>query len=149
MKNTFTRYICGALFIVLGLLVAIGPQTIFQPCLDVMQICVDGVASKTFMPMKCYWSAMAEIGPGAAIAILGLLLLFLKQSQIRLGIIFAQTLLGVMVILFPTKLIGVCAVKTHDCNLLFYPMMIVLGSLIIALSLINGLLTIRKGLSNA
>jgi len=149
MKNTFTRFISGALFVVLGLFVAVGPQTIFPPCLDVMQLCVDGAPGNMFMPMKCYWSSMAEIGPGAAIAILGILLLCFRQSQVRLGITFAQALLGVMVILFPACLIGVCASKTHDCRILFYPMMLVLGSLVIALSLVNGLFIFRKGLSDA
>jgi hypothetical protein len=149
MKNIFTRFISGSLFIVLGLLAAIGPQTIFQPCLDVMEVCVDGMSNNVFMPMKCYWSAMAEIGPGGAIAILGLLLLCFRKSQMRLGIIFAQTLLGIMAILFPAKLIGICMSKTHDCHLLFYPMILVLGSLVIALSLVNGFFIIKKGLSDA
>lgn len=149
MKNTFTRFISGSLFVVFGLLIAIGSQTIFQPCLDVVEICVDGASGNAFMPMKCYWSAMAEIGPGGAIAVLGLLLLCFRKSQVRLGISFAQALLGVMVILFPACLIGVCAAKTHDCRLLFYPMMLVLGSLVIALSLANGFSIIRKGLSDA
>jgi len=149
MKNTFTRFIFGSLFIILGLLVAVGPQTIFQPCLDGIQLCVDGAPSNMFMPMKCYWSGMAEIGPGAAITLLGILLLCFRQSQVRLGIILAQTLLGIMVILFPACLIGICASKTHDCRILFYPMMLVLGSLVIVLSLINGLLIFKKGLSDA
>jgi len=149
MKNIFTRFISGILFIIFGLLVAVGAQTIFQPCLDGIQICADGKPVNMFMPMKCYWSGMAEIGPGAAIAFLGVLLLCFRQSQVRLGIIFAQTLLGVMVILFPACLIGICASKTHDCRILFYPMMLVLGSLVIVLSLINGLFIFRKGLSDA
>jgi len=149
MKNTFTRFISGSLFIILGLLTAVGPQIIFQPCLDGIQLCVNGAPSNMFMPMKCYWSGMAEIGPGAAIALLGVLLLCFRQSQARLGIIFAQVLLGVMVIMFPTCLIGICASKTHDCHILFYPMMMVLGSLVIALSVINGLFIFRKGFSNA
>jgi len=149
MKDTFTRFVSGSLFIIFGLLVAIGSQTIFQPCLDGIQICADGKPTNMFMPMKCYWSGMAEIGPGAAIALLGVLLLCFRQSQVRLGITFAQILFGVIVILFPACFIGVCSSKSHDCHILFYPMMMVLGSLVIALSLVNGFFIFRKGLSNA
>jgi len=156
MKNTFTHFILGSLFVVFGLLIAIGPQTIFEPCKELLEISTGGMemrgmasAAPTYTPMKCHWSGVAEIGPGGAIALLGLLLLCFHKSQLRLGITFAQTLLGIMVILFPTKLIGVCMAKTMNCHLLFYPMMLVLGSLVIAASLVNGFFLIKGGHSEA
>ena len=145
MKINFTRWISGILFIVLGLLIAIGPQLFFQPCDGTLQICVNGEPSDKFVPMKCHWSAMAEVGVGGAIALLGVLLLCFRRAQIRFGISLAQVPLGIAAILLPTQLIGVCSNPQMKCNELMFPMLIVLGSLVIALSLANAFLLFKKG----
>lgn len=44
------RYISGLLYIIIGLLIAIGPFTIFRVC----------IPQDSDMIMKCYWTARAE-----------------------------------------------------------------------------------------
>jgi len=39
--------------------------------------------------------------------------------------------------LIPTKLIGVCMIKTMQCNILMLPMLLVTGGLVIAIALVN------------
>ena len=143
MKNTFTRWVSASLFIVLGLLIAIGPQTFFKPCQGLLQLYEDGAASDRYVPMKCHWSAVAEIGAGGAIALLGLFLLFFAASQVRFGLSLAQLVLGLLSFLITTKLIGTCMSKTMECNLVMLPMLLVLSSLTIVVSLINVLLLFR------
>ena len=144
MKSIFTRWISGIIFIVLGALIAFGPQTIFEPCTGLLQTCTDGVPSNKFVPMKCHWAAIAEIGVGGSIALLGLLLLLFRQVQVRFGLSLAQLVLGIITVFIPTKLIGVCMMKTMQCNILMQPMLIVLGCVVIAVSLANVLLLFKE-----
>ena len=140
MKNAFTRWISGALFAALGLLIAIGPQTIFKPCAGLLEL----LPGNRFVPMKCHWSGIAEIGIGGVIAILGLLLLFFSQAQIRFGMSLAQAALGITAVLIPTRLIGTCAAPTMRCNILMRPMLLAAGCLVITVSAVNVLL-LKKG----
>ena len=57
--------------------------------------------------------------------------------------------LGVLVILIPTSLIGVCASAEMDCNAVLKPTMIVSGILLILLSLAALVLNERKADSAA
>jgi len=94
--------------------------------------------------MKCHWAAIAEIGVGGSIALLGLLLLLFRQVQVRFGLSLAQLVLGIITVFIPTKLIGVCMMKTMQCNILMQPMLIVLGCVVIAVSLANVLLLFKE-----
>ena len=154
MKNTFSRWISGVLFVALGLLIAIGPQTIFKPCSGLLQIYTEGMQGQSmqqmppsdarYVPMKCHWSANAEIGIGGAIAFLGILLLFFRKSPVRLGLSLAQAALGLVTVLIPSSLIGVCMGKTMQCRVLMLPLLLVLGCLVIAVSLANVSLLFRE-----
>ena len=147
MKNIFTRRISGIIFIVTGLLIAIGPQTVFKPCTALLEL-----VSGRMVPMRCHWAAAAETGIGGAIAFLGLLLLFFPvgskgSSQLRLGLSISLAVMGLVTVLLPTKLIGVCMTKTMECNLLMLPMLMVLGSAVIAAALANVFLLYKEAAS--
>ena len=93
MKLTKNRLLTGGAYTILGILTTIGPQTIFAVC--------DAMDGKF---MKCHWTAQAEIGNGAIIALLGFLL-FLSSHKIRVGLQIALLLLSVQTILLPNILI--------------------------------------------
>ncbi|WP_051656543.1 DUF4418 family protein [Butyrivibrio sp. AE3004] len=114
MKN---RIISGITFIILGLLIAVGPQSIFAVC-GPME---DGKF------MKCHWTAQAELGIGLAIVFLAAGILFFKSEQIRAGLSIAAFALSIVSVLVPTKLIGVCGGEHMQCHSLTKPVLIILG----------------------
>jgi len=151
MVKIFTRWISGVVFILLGLFIAIGPQTLFKPCQGSLQVVPAGTtsvmpasANARQVPMKCHWSARGEIAAGGTIALLGFLLLLFSKELVRFGLCLSLAITGFSAVLLPTKLIGVCGAKTMECNLLMLPMLLVLGGLVIALALINIILLFRN-----
>jgi hypothetical protein len=118
MKN---RIISGAVTVVLGLLIAFGPQFIFKVCSFV----------EDNFP-RCHWSAQAEIGMGMIIAALGVCLIVLDEEKTRLGLTIGILLADIIVLFIPHKLIGGCGMMTMDCRRVAFP----------ALSLIGGLLLV-------
>ena len=131
------NYIFGALFAIAGLLIAIGPKTIFAVC-----------ASDGEMIMKCFYVAQTEIAIGAAIAILGIVLIFLKNSAAQITASIALALNGITAILIPNVLIGVCKSEHMHCNAVTRPALNILGALIIVLAVI-GIVLFREKDSKA
>ena len=162
MKN---RIITGIIFIILGGLIAWGPQTIFPVCgIHTEQgLAETGSAmgahtseSKhmententdqqtpmvmtTDSVMKCHWTAQAELGTGILIGLLGLLLMIFKSGQTRLGLNLSAILNGILALLIPTALIGVCGGVHMSCRALTLPALIILSSLVIAAGAVNAI----------
>ncbi|MFP3042780.1 DUF4418 family protein [Treponema primitia] len=120
------------LFIIIGLLIAIGPLTLFPVC-EVMGT----------MIMKCFWTARAELGIGLVIAILGALGLWFKSPQIRLGLGIGVFLNALLALLIPTVLIGVCDHGHASCRVLTLPALTVLSNLLLLGAIINGLVLVK------
>jgi hypothetical protein len=118
MKN---RIISGGTTIVLGLLIALGPQFLFKVC-----PVTEG------MIMKCHWSARAEIGAGALIAALGIALAFFADPKTRLGLTIGIFLSGVLALLIPHGLIGGCPMHSMACRKIAFPWITVIGILLLA-----------------
>ncbi len=126
MRN---RLVFGILTIIIGLLIAFGPQTIFPVC---------GVHEHSEEAMKCFWTARAELGAGVLISLLGLLAVLTDSARIRLGLTAAVLLNGILALLLPTVLIGVCGSTRMACRALSLPALSVLSGLLIAIAIING-----------
>lgn len=131
MKLTKNRLLTGGAYTILGILTAIGPHTIFAVC-----EAMDGKF------MKCHWTAQAEIGNGAIIAILGFLL-FLSSHKIRVGLQIALLALSVQTILLPNILIGVCGGNHMSCRSLTLPALNVFGAISIIIGVINLIYLLR------
>jgi hypothetical protein len=112
----------------IGLLLAIGPYTLFPVC-----------EAMGDMVMKCFWTRRVELGIGVLIAVLGALSLVFKSSQIRLGLGIAVFLNGILALLIPTALIGVCDHAHASCRILTLPALLVLSSILLLISVINGI----------
>ncbi len=147
MRN---RLISGIALILLGVLLALGPQTIFPVCgvhkesTNSMQSSIATQSSESEMSsakmtskMKCYWTARTEIGIGAMIAVIGVLLLLIGDSRIRIGLSIAALLNSFFSASIPTILIGVCGSKHMSCNKLALPAILILSSFTAVLLIIN------------
>lgn len=121
------RYISGLLYIIIGLLIAIGPFTIFHVCAS-----HDGD-----MIMKCHWTARAELGLGISISILGLILLIQKAYNSQLAANLSLIINGVLAYLIPNVLIGVCDGVHMHCHAVARPALSILSALTVAIAIIN------------
>ena len=109
--------------IVLGVLIAVAPQTFAHACV--------GHDPAT----ACHYSAMAATGIGAVIALLGAVSLFVN-AQIRIGLNIASALNAILLLTVPAALIGVCRGAMMHCRAVMLPTLIVLGVLVIVFALI-------------
>lgn len=139
MKN---RLISGIGAIISGLLVSLGPKTIFRLC----------EAKPDGSWMKCHWTGEAEFGIGLLIFVLGVLILTFASKQTRLGLSIAVALEGMLVLAFPAVLIGGCAMENMDCRRITFPAIIVIGTLIVISFTFNSLYLIssagKQGVGN-
>lgn len=126
MRN---RLVFGILTIIIGLLIALGPQTVFPVC---------GVHEHSEETMKCFWTARAELGAGILISLLGLFAALTDSIRIRIGLTAAVLLNGILALLLPTVLIGVCGSTRMGCRALSLPALSILSGLLIAIAIING-----------
>jgi hypothetical protein len=138
MKN---RIAGGIAVIVLGLLIALGPQFLFKVCEPVGPMAAHDGGGQTWM--KCHWSAQAEIGIGSLLAALGIGLLVFASKDTRLGLWIGIFLSAILALLIPHVLIGGCSMPTMRCQSLAFPAITVLGILLIVGSVFNALYLIR------
>ncbi len=110
--------------IVLGLLIAIGPQTFVRVC---------EVAEK---PMKCHWMAQASLGIGIVIALVGVVALLVNAS-VRIGLNIAVFLMGGLEIAIATFLIGTCKMPSMHCSAITRPFLIVVSVVLMIAALIE------------
>ncbi len=93
------------------------------------------LANGNQVPMKCFWTAMAEIAVTVPLVVVGAMMAFSQRKEGRRILGIMGGILGAFAMLVPTVLIGVCANPAHDCNRIVLPTTLLAGTLIIALSL--------------
>ncbi len=123
----------GVLMVILALVIAIVP--IFTDCLANGRALTTAEGMK--VPMKCHWTAIAEIGLAVPLALIGIFNLTSKRKETFRTLNLIGSTLGAFVILFPTVLIGVCANAMMPCNMIEKPVLILSGVLVIGASLIT------------
>ena len=121
-KNKIT----GIVIALLGLLTALIPTVIFKVC-----------AAMDSKFMKCHWTSQVEVALGIAVLVLGLLILLSKENAAASAYAVASAVNGVLVILIPTVVIGVCGSADMPCHSGTKPALIIAGALIAAAGLIN------------
>ena len=123
--------VVAGILIVLALIVIIVPQ--FTNCAaEGRSLTLDN--GKTVL-MKCAWSARAELALGIPLLALGALLALARRKETVRSLSILGAIIGVLVILIPTSLIGVCASAMMDCNSILKPTMIVCGILALLASI--------------
>ncbi len=86
--------------------------------------------------MKCHWTGIAEIGAALPIGLVGLFNLRKQRKETSQFLAVLGMGAGALAILFPTLLIGVCAMPTMICNMVMRPTLIAGGILAIAASVV-------------
>lgn len=116
----------GIVIAVLGLLTALIPTVIFKVC-----EAMDGKF------MKCHWTSQTEVAIGIATLVLGVFIVLSKEKAAGAAYAVASAINGVLVILIPTVVIGVCGSADMPCHSGTKPALIIAGALIIVTALIN------------
>jgi len=78
--------------------------------------------------MKCLWTARAEIGLGVLLLAVGVFLFISRKLESRRFLSLLALILGILIILFPTALIGVCANPDMSCVVLMKPILLLIGA---------------------
>jgi len=92
------------------------------------------------VPMKCHWTARAELALGIPLFAVGLLMPFSRRKESRRNLGIVGAILGGLAIVVPTTLIGVCANPDMTCNSVMKPALILMGVLVVGASLASVLL---------
>lgn len=120
---------------VLGFLLIFGPVYLFPVCQSKGMMIE--VKKGGFIPMKCTYTAKAEIALGILVITVALLLLVARHKESRRLLNILLLTIGVLVILVPIWLIGVCSSPTMPCQAGTLPFLELTGGLLIAVSIFN------------
>lgn len=124
--------VLGIAIIVLALITGIVPQ--FTDCQSQGKALT--LANGKTVPMKCHWTARAEIATAVPLLAVGGVLTFARRRETRRVSALMGVVMGIFVILLPTQLIGVCS-SAMPCNLIMRPLLTLSGVLAIALGLVS------------
>ncbi len=131
--------VLGISLVVMALVIGIVP--LFTDCLSQGKSLA--LANGKTVPMKCHWTAVAEIGMAIPLGLVGVMTVANKRKG-TLGLLSVFGLaLGGMAILFPTSLIGVCANPMMLCNMVMKPTLIGSGIVTMAASLVILVTSVR------
>lgn len=79
------------------------------------------------IPMKCLWTARAEIAMGVLLLTVGIFLFISRKIESRKFLSILALILGIFIILFPTVLIGVCVNPDMECVVVMKPTLLLIG----------------------
>lgn len=145
MKN---KTIISLFFVVMGLLFILIPTYILPVCPlpDVSPIPMDVMAHNSHVMqhgsgkiMNCYWTARAEIGIGSVVIAIGLLMFFVSNLFIRIGLSLSLACIAILAAAIPTVLIGVCSGEMQNCNIITKPTLVIISGVLFIVSVLNTL----------
>jgi len=118
--------IIGAVVVVIGLLIALGPQFIFKACPQHE----DGVWS------QCHWSVQAELGMGILIAAIGICMMVFADPKIHFGLTITTFLSAFVALFIPHLLIGGCSNAEMTCHKVAFPALTAESVVLLAASIV-------------
>lgn len=121
----------GLLNAFLGLFVVLTP-VLLPVCQGMLEL-----ANGNKVPMRCHWTAQAEMLLGALILIAGLIQAFAANPDARRALSQMVTFLGLAVVLTPIFIIPTCTNPDMACNVGTKPALLILGGLTILAGLIG------------
>jgi hypothetical protein len=101
--------ILGAVVIMFGFLIALGPQFLFK-------VCAHG---EDGFPL-CHWTGQAEIGIGFLIVALGICMIVFIDPKTHLGLFIGVFFAGIIALFIP-MLIGGCSSMSMQCRKVAFP----------------------------
>lgn len=132
--------VIGGLLIALALLIGIVPM--FSDCQSQGRSLT--LANGREIPMKCHWTGLAELALAAPLLVVGALMITSKGAESLRNLSLTGGVAGILVILLPATLIGVCANPDMRCNAVMKPSLILSGSLVVALGLVGVMRSLRR-----
>ena len=102
------------------------------------------LANGKTVPMKCHWTAEAAIAIAIPLGIVGIMMILGRRKETLLSMSIIGAALGIVTILLPTVLFGVCADNTMLCNSVMKPALILTGTLLAAVSLGGLFISMRR-----
>ncbi len=102
------------------------------------------LANGSTVPMKCNWTAQGEIAVAAPLVAVGVMALASRRRESFRNLSVMGLILGVLAMLLPTTLIGVCS-SQMPCNLIMKPGLLAMGSLVSAVSVVGLVTSLRGG----
>lgn len=116
---------------ILAILIAVVPM--FTDCASAGRMLT--LADGRQIPMKCHWTGRAELGLGLPLLGVGLIMGFTRRKGSYRSLGLLGLTLGVVAILLPTTLIGVCGNPDMPCNSIMKPALTFMGVLVVGISL--------------
>ncbi len=127
-----SKLFIGVALIILAVAIAVVPH--FNTCQYQGKLIT--LPSGATIPMKCSWSAQAEIVLGAGLLTVGVLALASRKKETLTFLMIIGVVMGAAVILVPTEVIGVCS-SMMPCNTFMRPFLVASGALVMALCLVG------------
>jgi hypothetical protein len=122
--------LAGLLTALTGLLIIITPNWLLPVCQGLLEL-----ANGKQVPMRCFWTARAEMVMGGLLLVSGLLLIFVWSAEVRRRLNHLVAVQGLAVILFPLYIIPTCMSPDMACNVGTKPALLILGGLTLVLGL--------------
>lgn len=124
--------IVAIVIVVLAILIGIIPQ--FTDCQSQGRALT--LANGKEIPMKCHWTGQAELALSVPLLVVGAMLFFSRRRESRLMLGVLTALMGLLVILLPTVLVGVCSNPDMICLSVMQPALILMGVVVAALGVL-------------
>lgn len=96
------------------------------------------------VPMRCHWTARAELAVGVPLLLCGVGMLLSRRKEMWRQQAVMTMVLGLFVVLLPTGLIGVCMKADMVCHALMKPALTLAGVLVVAMGALGLLLAGRE-----
>jgi hypothetical protein len=125
--------VLGVFLVVLALVAGISPM--FSDCQSqgrTLEVMGKPVA------MKCHWAGVSELVAALPLGVLGIVgVVGVRRKETRRVMSITGGVLGMLIVLLPTQLIGVCANPDMICNLVMRPVLTLAGGLTMVVSLVG------------
>ena len=121
------------ILLVLAVIIAVGSVTVLGPCVH-----EDGSEA------PCTGTGRAILADGILLAVLSVLLLFIKAPKMRLILFMITAVAALAGILMPGTLLPVCKMDTMHCRMVMQPAIIILFALALLTSFCGTMAEINK-----
>lgn len=118
--------------ILVGALLAFGPQLLFRPCPTTEKV------------MKCFYSCRALIAIGLIVLLTGVLELLSKEAESLRFLVIIGIAACILSIMVPTVLIGGCMKPEMACKVVTFPITHALSAAGIVLQALSMIFSVKK-----
>ncbi|MHB1356964.1 MAG: DUF4418 family protein [Anaerolineae bacterium] len=131
--------VIAVILVVLALVIGIVPQ--FTDCQSQGKAIT--LANGKTIPMKCHWTAVAEIVTAVTLSAVGVLLFVSKRKETKLVLSVLAVVLGAFSLLLPTVLIGVCS-SGMVCEIVMKPLLVLCSILVMVAGVVAVIFAVRQ-----